>query len=79
MKRLTFTRLVLLVLLGILLFTLIGCDGHDHSPKPESQSKIGPYANLFTVEHDDHLFVVYSSYKQGGLVHHPDCLEKDLR
>ncbi len=70
----------LIALVFLLLAILTSCsESHDHAPKPESSSKIGPTADLYTVEHDDHLFVVYSSGSQGGLTHHPKCLERDSR
>ncbi len=77
-------RIVALIALAfVILAILTGCGGGTHepdAPSPVSRSKVGPTAALYTVEHDDHMFVVYSTKVfQGGLVHHPDCLERDLR
>jgi len=73
-------RIVALIALAFLLLAILtGCGDHEHAPEPESRSKIGPRAALYTVEHDNHMFVVYADYYKGGLTHHPDCLERDSR
>lgn len=73
------TRIVALIALVFLILALVACDDHDHAPTPESQSKIGATATLYTVEHDNHMFVVFCNGSQGGLTHHPDCLDRDNR
>ena len=81
MKRLAFTRIVLWILVGILIVMIFsGCRQHA---APTSVTPIGPSAKLYTVEHDGHTFVVFYGNtvlgKSGGVVHHPDCLKRDLR
>ena len=40
---------------------------------PRSTTVLDRVSELFTVVHDEHLFVIYRGYGQGGLVHHPSC------
>ncbi len=28
---------------------------------------------VYTVEHDNHLFVIYNGDSEGGIIHHPSC------
>ena len=74
-------RVVALIALAFLLLAILtSCaESHEHAPDPQSRSKIGPTATMYTVEHDNHEFVIFCSGSQGGMVHHPDCLERDLR
>ncbi len=68
-------RVVALIALVFLLILLTACAESQPAPSPESQTKIGPSATMYTVKHDDHMFVVYATKVfQGGLVHHPECL-----
>ncbi len=75
MKRLTFTRLVLWIVIAILVIvTLSGC---DRVAAPTAVTPIGPSAKLYTVEHAGHTFVVFYGNtilgKSGGVIHDPDC------
>jgi len=74
-------RIVAIIALVFLVLTILAscAESHEHAPKPESRSKIGVTATLYTVEHDNHTFVIFCSGGQGGLTHHPDCLDRDNR
>lgn len=54
-----------------LLLTLTACKDH---PDQVQQARLKDVeTDVFTVEHDGHLFVVYRGSQKGGIIHHPGC------
>ena len=39
----------------------------------DREGRVYKTSEVFTVEHDDHLFVVFDGYREGGIIHHPTC------
>lgn len=54
------------VLIGALL--LAGCSGE--SPTSATDTEVG---QVYTVEHDGYLFVVFYGNRKGGITPHPGC------
>lgn len=58
-----------LIILILSLF-FIGCDEY----KPTEQEISDFYSSsLKTVNYEGHKFIIYDGYREGGIVHHPDC------
>jgi len=45
----------------------------------ERDHRIYKTGEVYTITHDDHLFVLYNGYKEGGILHHPSCAHKDCQ
>ena len=63
---------------------MIGCDGRSQKQIEIERQRARARRvadDLYTVEHDGHMFVVYKNIAgyagAGGLEHHPDCPCKD--
>ena len=64
-------------ILSLFVFMLTGCNNngvskHDQQFINDSYSKC-----LETVNYKGHSYIIYKGYKQGGILHDPDCQCKD--
>ena len=70
---------IILILSFLLTLTFTGCKipTPDERKRMEEESRKIDEANirneLHTVDYDGHSYIIYESYKRGGIIHNPDC------
>lgn len=60
-----------ILIIALLAITLIGCGNRISNPK--STEGTPPRSDFYTLSYDGHSWVIWTAYRKGGLVHHPDC------
>lgn len=44
---------------------------------PDRDHRLYKTSEVYTVQHDGHMFVLYDGWKEGGILHHPSCSHTD--
>lgn len=74
MKEKTMRLIIALSSMGLIFLWFIGIPRCDRTQEQKQQDIDRQYdSQLTTVNYRGHSYILYTGYKQGGIVHDPDC------